>query len=515
MSAIPVLTPAQARAWDAASEAAGRSLRMLMESAGRAVAGAVLARYAVEARQGVLVACGTGNNGGDGWVAARTLHLAGVPVWVVSTGSSGGLAAEAERDARRDGVRTVPVDGPWPGVSLVVDALLGTGAVGAPRPPMDALLTRLLDLDAPIVAVDGPTGLDLGTGVHHGTLRASLTITFGGPRRGHLLARDDVGDLIVAEIGLVGADPEWPRLMHTAWAARTLAPFSARSHKGDRGRVVIVGGMPEMSGAVRLTARAAFAAGAGLVHMAAPEATLTTLRLAEPDVQTVVQEFSGSLAEDTRALVERSDVVIIGPGLGRDGSRASLVAEVLGAARAAVVDADALVALKDRREDLATLASARPIVLTPHVGEFRTLFPANAGELETSPWEAAEGAANASGATVLLKGVPTVVCSPDGARVTVAAGNPGLATGGSGDVLSGVIGALMAQGLGGTEAASVAAQAHGEAADQAARRVTARAMRPMDVVSALPEIWRRWARERSAPEMTSSLLLELPRPRGE
>ena len=513
MRPTPVLTPEQSRDWDTAATTAGRSIRLLMESAGRAVAQLTLDRFAMAAPHGVLVACGPGNNGGDGWVAGRTLRAMGIPVWATElTAPRDGAAADARTTALHDGVRLVPADGPWPGVGLIIDALLGTGASGAPRSELMPLLHRLADLDKPVIALDGPTGLDLATGVQHGPLGAALTVTFGGARRGHLLARDEIGDLVIVDIGLPAADPAWPVLVAATWAAERLLPLSARAHKGTRGHVVIVGGMLPMVGAARLAARAAFAGGAGLVHIMGPEDSLLVVRTAEPDVQTMAQAFDGAISSKARDMIARADVVAIGPGLGRDAGRAAFVLSVLEIAKAAVVDADAITVLRPERDALARLAAAKPIVCTPHVGEFRTLFPECADELETAPWDAAIRAAAACGATVLLKGVPTIVTSPDGGTLTVAAGNPGLATGGSGDVLTGIIAAFMAQGITLPDAAALGAQAHGEAGDLAARRVTARAMRPMDVVMALPDVWRAWGR--GAPLRRSPILGELARPRA-
>ena len=516
MPLIPVLTPLQASDWDATAVAAGRPLASLMDAAGRAVARLVLERFSSAAAHGVLVACGSGNNGGDGWVAASALHALGTSVWVTETGQgpANSLAATVRQRALSHGVRSVPHDGPWPTVGLVIDAILGTGARGPLREPISALLERVMDLEIPVVAVDGPTGLDLETGLPHGPLTAALTITFGGIRRGHLLARDEVGDVIVVDIGLGPADAALPRLIDQQWAAEHLLELPARSHKGLRGRVVIIGGEASMTGAARLAARAAFAAGAGLVHVVAPAASLEVLRVAEPDVQTTPQDFSVPLAVEVIDLLERADVVVIGPGLGRAPSRGRFVLEVLAHARAAVIDADALVALKGQVDAVAQLAAMRSFVCTPHVGEFRTLFGAYADELETDPWESAQQASDASHCTVLLKGVPTVVADGISPLLTVAAGNPGLATGGSGDVLAGILGGFLAQGIALPGAAAMAAQALGEAADQAARRTTARAMRPMDVVAALGDVWRAWARAREGAQAASLVLFELPAPRS-
>ncbi|MDH5316356.1 MAG: NAD(P)H-hydrate epimerase, partial [Gemmatimonadota bacterium] len=254
MAPIPVLTPEQAAAWDRSAEQTGISSATLMESAGRAVVQVMMTRYRDRVRQGVLVACGAGNNGGDGWVVARTLHRLGVSVWVAAVPSArpSALCDRMAGLARADGVREVAPDGPWPAVGLLVDAILGTGARGAPHGGAAALMERLADLALPLVAVDGPTGLDLLDGVQHGPLRAALTVTFGGYRRGHLLARDEVGDTVAADIGFPEPDPAWPVLLTDATARSMVPPLRAAAHKGERGRIVIVGGSPGMTGAARI-----------------------------------------------------------------------------------------------------------------------------------------------------------------------------------------------------------------------------------------------------------------------
>jgi ADP-dependent NAD(P)H-hydrate dehydratase / NAD(P)H-hydrate epimerase len=511
---LPVLTPDQSSAWDRKAVAAGIELATLMECAGRAVLPALSPRFATQLAEGVLIAAGPGHNGGDGWVAARALHRLEVPVWVTSPAGTGApLREHMARLARAEGVREVAPDGPWPRVGLAIDALLGTGASGAPRPPMAALLDRLLDLDVPLVAVDGPTGVDLSTGTVHGTPRADLTVTFGGLRRGHLLARDEVGTVVVVDIGHPPAEPEWSALISDRDAAEWLPRLHARDHKGTRGRVVVVGGDAGMTGAVRMAARAAFASGAGLVHAIAPPETVTTLVQAEPDLQTLSFSFEDSPGPAVKELISRADAVVIGPGLGRGPRRQSLVAAVVEAARAVVLDADALVAFQGAAEELRRLVEGRTAVLTPHPGEFRTLFPELASQRELDPWGAAAAAAERSGAVVLLKGVPTIVAAARRPGLTVASGNPGLATGGSGDVLSGIIGTALAQGVEPLIAAALGAQALGRGADLAARRVSARSLRPMDVVAALPDVWRAWDMlQRSPPEPHPPVLLELPHP---
>ena len=415
--------------------------------------------------------------------------------------------------ARTEGVREVGADGPWPSVGLAIDALLGTGASGAPRADLAALLARLLDLEVPVIAVDGPTGVDLLTGMVHGVTRADLTITFGGFRRGHLLGRDEVGDLVVTDIGHPPGEPGWPAVVTDVEAAQWMRRLRARDHKGDRGRVVVVGGDAGMTGAVRMAARAAFGAGAGLVHVAAPPETVSALTQAEPDVQTFALQFEQSPPAALLDLIARAGSVVIGPGLGRDPGRRKLISTLIEAARAVVLDADGLVAFGGAAAELARLGAGRALVLTPHPGEFRTLFPELAATRELDPWAAAAAAAGETGATILLKGVPTVIASPERPLLTIVAGNPGLATGGSGDILSGLVGANLAAGLEPEIAAALGAQMLGRAADLAARRHTARSLRPMDVVQAFPDLWREWEVLRSVrPAPRPPVLFELPRP---
>ncbi|MHB1329705.1 MAG: NAD(P)H-hydrate dehydratase [Gemmatimonadales bacterium] len=516
MSALPVVSAEQATAWDRLTIESGLPAVALMENAGRATAAVLTARFGPAMGRGTLIAVGPGNNGGDGWVIARTLHQLGWPVWVVPvTGNRSPLNQLQAQLAETASVRKLEPDGPWPAVGLVIDALLGTGASDRPRAPMASLLVRLAELELPVAAIDGPTGLDLNTGVSRDALQAELTLTFGGYRRGHLLARDEVGDVVVLEIGFVPPPAAWPTVLRERDAVKAAVRLAAASHKGTRGRIVVIGGDVGMTGAARLAARAAFAAGAGLVHVAAPAESLAVLAAAEPDLQTVATGFdrpSDALAE----LASRADALVIGPGLGRRADRADFVRALAAIGGAPlVIDADALMAFQGDPSGLASAIAGRTAVLTPHAGEFRALFPALASALGVDPWGAASEAAATLGATVLLKGVPTVVAGPNHAPITVVAGNPGLATGGSGDTLSGVIGAWLAQRGEPALAAAAAAHAMGEAADIAARRLTARSVRPMDVIAALPDVWRRWDQvRREAPTALAPILHTLAAPIG-
>lgn len=492
MSLVPVLTPAEAAAWDRAAETEGRTIPMLMQGAGRAVAQLLLDRYPEATMRGVLIAAGPGNNGGDGWVTAESLQMLEIPVWVVPVGECRpGPALEARRRAESLGVRTLSPDGPWPGVGILVDALLGTGAVGAPRAPMAAMMSRLMDLRLPIVAIDGITGLDLANGVHHGESRADLSITFGGARRGHLLARDESGALIVAEIGLGRCRLNTPQLISASWAAGQLRSFPAKAHKGVRGRVVVIGGVPAMLGAARLACHGALNAGAGLLHLVTAEDSLAEARIAEPEIQVTAADFASPPDRILSKLLEEADVVVIGPGLGRNPSSVGLVLGAIEKTSRAVVDADALHLLASARDSLGQLARTREILATPHLGEFRKLFPEWSEIAAMAPWDAARCASGKSGITVLLKGVPTVIAAGEQC-LTVAAGNPGQATGGSGDLLAGVAGTLLAQGCSALVAGAVATQGLGDAADLSAQELGTRAMRPHDVLRNLPEVWQSW-----------------------
>jgi NAD(P)H-hydrate epimerase len=298
--------------------------------------------------------------------------------------------------------------------------------------------------------------------------------------------------------------------LHAASALPRLRPSD---HKGVRGRVVVVGGDAGMTGAARMASRAAFGAGAGLVYAVAPPVSADALVLAEPDLQVRAHRFDEPPSAELRSLVERADALVIGPGLGRAEGRREFVGTLLRLARAAVIDADALVVFAGAVPELRTAVEGRPAVLTPHPGEFRTLFPDLAGEMELDPWSAAAAASREAGCVVLLKGVPSIVGAEGRAVWTLAAGNPGLATGGSGDILSGLMGTALAQHVEPVLAAALASQILGRAADLAARRTTARSLRPMDVIAALPDLWRAWdaiLRARPAPRPPVLLQLESP-----
>lgn len=488
MNPIPVLSATEAAAWDTVARTQFRiPSRVLMEAAGRAAAQMLLREFPEVVARGALVVAGAGNNGGDGWVIARALHACGVPVWVTALDPKTDDAIDNRALARVDGVRELGREEPWPVAAVVVDALLGTGAAGPARGEVLALAQRIVAYGAPAVAIDGPTGLDLSSGEAHGPVRARVSVTFGGVRRGHLVAREWCGRVVVVDIGLPPPDPVWPLLVTDAWAGARLPRLTPTMHKGDRGRVTVVGGSAGMTGAALHAARAAFAAGAGLVKLVAAPETLAAARATLPDVLTVESALGPELEPAVADALDWADALVVGPGLGREPSRGAFLQALLARRPVpTVMDADALTLFEGE--------ATRPIVFTPHLGEFRALFGDQLADAAANDrWAAAAKASHKVKGTVLLKGVPTVVADMRGPLHVVASGNPGLATGGSGDLLAGFIGAFLARGGAPAEAAALGAHALGRAAEHGARLWTARSLRPADVLAALPDIWRAWA----------------------
>lgn len=506
---IPVLNAAQAADWDrlAQREFAVPS-RVLMEAAGRAVASVAADEFAEVLGAGVLVVTGHGNNGGDGWVTARALHALGVPVHVAEIDRERSPDCEANRTlATVEGVQVLSAGAPWPAVGVVVDALLGTGASGAPTGPVGELAARLAAHGTPVLAIDGPTGLDLTTGSAHGPVRASVTVTFGGARRGHLLQRDWCGTVVVVDIGFPPPLDTWPGLFTDRDARRLLPPFRADMHKGDRGRVVVIGGAEGMAGAALHAASAAFAVGAGLVKVVAQPTTVRAAQSTLPDALTVTSALGPDLEAEVADAIAWADAVVLGPGIGRGDDRAAFVRAVLERADVpAIVDADALHA-----GEHALAAGAAPRIFTPHPGEFRSAFPTLAELVDADRFGAAADAPEAAhaGATVLLKGVPTLVASGGEALRVVATGNPALATGGSGDLLAGFIAGFVARRLAPADAASLGAFTLGRAAELASAALTVRATRPADVLAAVPDVWRGLA---ESPTCHPPVLYRLPVP---
>jgi len=439
-----LLTPTEMARADARAAALGVATPVLMENAGRAVARAVRARLR-PCR--TLVLCGPGNNGGDGYVAARLLAEIGWPVAVASLAEprAGSDAAGAAARWRGPLVRFAPESAERAG--LVIDAVFGAGlARDVDGPAADTLAAA-----SRIVAIDVPSGVDGATGAVRGRAApARLTVTFFRLKPGHLLlpGRDLCGETLVADIGLpaaVLADVGATCWANGPWLWRVPEP-AASGHKYTRGHVTVLGGAA-MTGAARLAAAGARRAGAGMLTIAA---TSGADIYRQGDAGVIVSDAPlATLLED-----ERRHVWVCGPGLGAAEARAAFPA-LVAAGRAVVGDADLFTAFADAPESLRGAA-----VLTPHEGEFARVF----GAAGTDRVSAARAAAARTGAVVLLKGSDTIVAAPDGRVAINASAPPWLGTAGAGDVLSGVIAGLLAQGMPAWEAAACGAWLHGRAA---------------------------------------------------
>ena len=493
----------------------------LMEQAGAGVVEAMERHYGPVLGFRVAVLCGRGNNGGDGFVAARHLHEAGASPHVIVLGDADAVRGDARvhLDRMREaGIEPVAVtdeaallaalgSNTW---DFALDAMLGTGARGAPEGVFASGVQALRDLDdtgTRVVAVDLPTGVDADTGaIARRTVRADLTVTFGSPKRGQLLypGRAFVGNLDTVDIGLE-VPPEVAEAaveLATSDAMATLIPLrDPRAHKGSAGRVLLVGGSVGLTGAITLAARACTRSGAGYVHVAVPESLNDVLevKLTEEITLPMPQTDARSLSlRSLDAIVERSqgeDAIVIGPGLSREADSEALARRLVAAiARPIVLDADALNAFAGRADLLASFGGS--LVLTPHLGEMARISGITASELEERRIDVAREQAEQLNAVVVLKGAPTVIAAPDGRATVNPTGNPGLATLGSGDVLSGVIGALMAQGLDPYDAARLGVWVHGDAGDRAARTLGQHGMNAGDLLATVPLAMRALVAER-------------------
>lgn len=462
-----------------------------MEHAGEATAREIARRFAPLHSRRLLVLCGSGNNGGDGWVIARALATRGISVdvcEVVAARTDGAIAARASaRSENSRHIHELPLgESRSTTYDIVVDAMLGTGSVGTPRGAIAeavAVVAELRAAGAFMVAVDLPTGLDATTGdATHATV-ADYTFTYGSAKRGQLIDRGVCGELVVLDIGLAAsaelADGA-PLLVDEPWVAGQVPVIHADAHKGTRRKVVIVGGAEGMSGSVILSARAALRSGAGMVKVLAHPASLDAIRCADPAVLTAA--WPDSDADIDREVVAWADAVAIGPGLGRTTHSRRLVQQILSRWRGAtVLDADALNVFAGDLDPLAALLAGRPAVLTPHPAEFARLVQSTIDDVLANRFNIGVALAERLRAAVLLKGTPTVVSPPDGSPCFVSAsGTPVLATGGSGDLLTGIAVTLLAQVGHASIAAACAAWVHGRAAELVQLGAPSRGDAPFD-----------------------------------
>lgn len=443
---------------DARTIAAGTPGIALMERAGAAVAEAITSRWTARP---TVVLCGPGNNGGDGYVVARRLADAGWPVRVLALTPPARLSGDAATASGlwRGEAAKAALEG-LARAELVVDALFGAGLARPLELGAEALLRATEASGAPLVAVDLPSGLsgDLGRPLGYAA-QADLTVTFQAHKPAHVLepGRSVCGEIVVADIGVdLGSDHRLYVNNPGLWEQRF--PWPARgAFKHARGWLMVVSGGVSATGAARLAARAGLRVGAGLVTVLSPPAALLVNAAALEAV--MVRPFKDAAALQREAA--SAGAVVIGPGAGvTAATRANL--EALAQTEAAlVVDADALTVFREDPDALFRLLGPND-VLTPHAGEFERIFP---GLLASAPERitAARQAAERAGAVVLLKGPDTVIAAPDGRAAVNVNGAPWLATAGSGDVLAGLIGGLIAQAMESFDAACSAAWLHGEA----------------------------------------------------
>lgn len=492
----PLYDADEMRAADAWSiEEAGVPSLDLMERAGEG-----LARAATEVAQSALpvrVVVGKGNNGGDGLVAARLLRDDGHEVDVLATGALDDFKGDAHSNLERlPGARPAPfAPRTLDGSGCVVDCLLGTGFSGTPREPVAGAIAAINEQTCPVLACDVPSGVDASTGEVEGeAVRSDLTVTFHGSKIGLHVAPGSYhsGEVRVVEIGIPRGAPAPSRAGLIAPRALELIPRRGRDgSKFTSGVVVIAGGSRGLTGAPTMAAKSAARTGAGYVQVAVPVSTEPTFELRLLEEMTVgLPEADGAHvaagAEQFAKLAERAGCVVLGPGIGRTDGAFGFAREVAAAVEAPVlIDADGLNAHVGRLESLAKRPG--PTVLTPHAGELARLLDTDPQSINAGRLEAAQAAAERSGAVVVLKGDDSIVATPEGPVAVSPGATPALATAGTGDVLSGVIGALVAKGLGAFEAASAGVLAHARAGIVAAERIGADHTIAGDVIAALPE----------------------------
>lgn len=481
-----IITTAQMRAIDAGAAAAGVPTLVLMENAGRAVAQAIAARFKP---QPLAALCGPGNNGGDGWVAARVLQEAGWPVRLYSLVPREALHGDAALAAARWLGEVELLGAAIPEAALYIDALFGAGLTR----PLEGVAKRLafaLPRER-VIAIDVPSGLDGDTGhaLDETSFQAALTVTFVRKKPAHVLShgRALCGEIVVADIGaserVVSAQNI--SLFENAPSLWTFPWPHIEAHKHARGHVISASGGHGRTGAARLAARAALRVGAGLSTVLSPSdamaenaAHLTAIMLRE-----------AQSADDYVHAAREAHCFVMGPAFGLTDLHKMYIEAALAASPRApfVLDADALTLLAP----LARRFDPRD-VLTPHVGEFKRLFP---GMLDAGPTriDAARVGASAAGCTLVLKGPDTVIAHADGRAIINATGTPFLATAGSGDVLAGLIAGLIGQGMATFEAAAAAAWLHGKAAEALGPGLIAE-----DLPEILPSILKALARETGA-----------------
>ena len=488
---IPVFTPAQVRDMDARAFERGTTSAALMERAAGHLARGVAALAGRSYGLRVAILCGKGNNGGDGLAAGRRLLARGAAPVVCLVAGEDRLRDDGARELARyratGGRLTGSVDAALDGADVAVDCLLGTGASGAPRPPYAEAVRALRDSQAPVVACDLPSGVDADTGRVPGeAVRADLTVTLGAHKRGLWLwpARGHVGRVVLGDLGIADGTEPVASVLEAADVGRLLPPPTADAHKRTRGVVVVLAGSPGMAGAAILCARGALAGGAGLVTLATGDPGLATA--AVPEALTARVDPDAEAAFDLVAgLIEGADALAIGPGLGRAEGTVGLVRRLVREVDVPLVlDADGLNAFRGEGDALADHRCPL-LVLTPHAQEFGRLVGSSGHGVWGQRATLVPEVAAKWGAVVVAKGPSSLVAAPDGRTWVNPTGSAALATGGTGDVLTGLVTALVAQDAS-AERVAAAVYLHGLAGEEAGRRGAVRSVTALDVAAAVP-----------------------------
>lgn len=506
-SAVKVATAEQMREFDRrAIEEYGVPSIVLMENAGRHVADAVQDVLSSTDGRRVVIVAGRGNNGGDGYVVARHLHEAGIDVSVYLLTDPSDVRGDAKVNLDilvKTGISVTQVRSaselqmPLAHSSVIVDAIFGTGLHGDVTGLAADVIDVINSLHRPVVAVDIPSGLDSNTGKVLGVcVNADYTITFALPKIGlvTLPGAERVGDLTVVDIGIPQQlfDEVNTELPGDEWVSARLPVRPPDGHKGTFGTALIIAGSSGYTGAAAMASEAALRSGVGLSTLAVPAGLQDMMAVKLTEVMTRALPQTGDRALSTEAvdpalaLAEKASAVVVGCGLGRHPETCGFVHKFVRSIRKPlVVDADGLNCLS---EDLSTLEGEHgDIILTPHPGEMARLLGTTGAEIQSNRMDAAREAASRFHCTVVLKGARTLIAEPSGRVYMNPTGNVGMATGGTGDVLAGTIGGLLAQGLSPVDAAACGTFVHGKAGDIAAEQLGVAGMIAGDVLNALPE----------------------------
>jgi NAD(P)H-hydrate epimerase len=493
----PLLTPEEMKRADEAAISAGTPAEVLMDRAGRAVARVVI--YVAGGRYGkrATVVCGKGNNGGDGFVVARCLHLAGLAVVCCPLFDTESLSGAPKMHFDRlvaAGCRVAPLDERFLECDVVVDAIFGTGFSGAVESPYREAIESINSSTASVVAVDIPSGVN-GTNGQAGppAIEADVTVCIAAEKVGTALVPglDHVGFVEVADIGIATSEAT-ALLIEAEDVAAWLPQRDPDAHKKSAGVVAVMAGSEEMPGAALLTARGALRSGAGYVRLGCVSAVRAAANVASPEllVRVVAEEtFDDSSVRKFKDALEGAQAVAVGPGIGTSAGQRSFVESLLDSfSGPMVLDADALNVLASDPSPLLRRPKDGATIITPHPGELGRLLGRDASEIQRDRVGAATEARDRFGCTVLLKGRRTLVAAPGSPVLINPTGGPELAVGGSGDVLTGIVGTLLAAGLPPREAAAAAAYLHGVAGSVAKSRAgVPQGVLPSDVLEALPE----------------------------